>query len=185
MGVILSARFDRVESHRVKASAAGRDYNSMRARSIDRRYWIKLSIPLALATLVLSDWARRPDRQFSVAMYDRVILSLYRTVVRPVTHHFTKCRFTPSCSSYSQEAVRLYGFPKGVCLTARRLLQCWPWVPLGTRDPVAPSVSGPMRYQKELFTTAENRERGGRGQRTHVAFSLGNKSTTKGKTEIQ
>ena len=36
------------------------------------------------------------------------------------------CRFNPSCSVYSLEALRVYGFLKGSFLTVKRLLSCHP-----------------------------------------------------------
>lgn len=38
----------------------------------------------------------------------------------------TSCRFTPSCSHYSQEAVEKYGAFKGVWLGVKRLGRCRP-----------------------------------------------------------
>ncbi|MFZ9745525.1 MAG: membrane protein insertion efficiency factor YidD [Opitutaceae bacterium] len=45
------------------------------------------------------------------------------------------CRFSPSCSCYAAEAVRLHGAPRGVLLALRRLLRCTPLHP-GGFDPV-------------------------------------------------
>lgn len=45
------------------------------------------------------------------------------------------CRFHPSCSQYTLEAVERYGFVKGSWLGARRLVRCHPFNP-GGHDPV-------------------------------------------------
>ncbi|MFQ5431630.1 MAG: membrane protein insertion efficiency factor YidD [Nitrospinota bacterium] len=41
------------------------------------------------------------------------------------------CRFYPSCSNYSIEAVGKYGAFKGLWLTLKRLLKCHPFHPGG------------------------------------------------------
>jgi putative membrane protein insertion efficiency factor len=51
------------------------------------------------------------------------------------------CRFTPSCSSYMEEAVCTHGVCRGLGLGARRLLRCHPWGGLG-HDPVPPVEPG-------------------------------------------
>ncbi|MBP6298862.1 MAG: membrane protein insertion efficiency factor YidD [Arenimonas sp.] len=45
------------------------------------------------------------------------------------------CRFSPSCSTYSMQAIERFGFFKGSYLTIRRLLRCHPFNP-GGYDPV-------------------------------------------------
>jgi putative membrane protein insertion efficiency factor len=51
------------------------------------------------------------------------------------------CRFTPTCSAYAIEAIRVHGALKGSGLAARRLLRCHPITWLGGSsgfDPVPP-----------------------------------------------
>jgi putative membrane protein insertion efficiency factor len=45
------------------------------------------------------------------------------------------CRFYPSCSEYSIQALKRYGFFKGGWLSMRRVLRCHPFNP-GGYDPV-------------------------------------------------
>jgi len=48
------------------------------------------------------------------------------------------CRFSPSCSEYTLDAVRLHGAGRGSWLAVRRLLRCRPFGPSGW-DPVPES----------------------------------------------
>jgi len=48
----------------------------------------------------------------------------------------TRCRHTPTCSSYGLEAVGRYGLWQGSRLTAGRITRCTRQVPRGTADPV-------------------------------------------------
>ena len=50
------------------------------------------------------------------------------------------CRFTPSCSQYSYEAIARYGVWRGGWLAVRRILRCNPFNP-GGNDPV-PDLKG-------------------------------------------
>jgi putative membrane protein insertion efficiency factor len=45
------------------------------------------------------------------------------------------CRFTPSCSQYTIEALEKYGAGRGLALGFRRFLKCHPWGGSGF-DPV-------------------------------------------------
>lgn len=45
------------------------------------------------------------------------------------------CRFYPSCSKYTAEAVRLWGPRRGLWLGVKRILRCQPYFP-GGLDPV-------------------------------------------------
>ena len=46
-----------------------------------------------------------------------------------------RCRFFPSCSEYTADAVNKYGVSKGLRLGLGRICRCHPWNP-GGFDPV-------------------------------------------------
>jgi len=47
----------------------------------------------------------------------------------------SSCRFTPTCSAYSIEALEKHGAAAGTYLTVARLARCHPWCD-GGQDPV-------------------------------------------------
>lgn len=60
-------------------------------------------------------------------------IRLYQMVVSPYLP--TSCRYAPTCSNYSREAVQRYGAVKGSWMGIKRLARCHP---LGSKgfDPV-------------------------------------------------
>lgn len=60
-------------------------------------------------------------------------IRLYKRFVSPMLP--PSCRFTPSCSQYTLEAIEKYGLLKGGAMGARRLLRCHPFSK-GGFDPV-------------------------------------------------
>ncbi|RQO84208.1 membrane protein insertion efficiency factor YidD [Acidovorax sp. FJL06] len=59
------------------------------------------------------------------------------------------CRFEPSCSVYSLQALELHGAAAGSYLTVRRLVRCHPWCD-GGHDPVPPQLPRSMRLFSRL-----------------------------------
>ena len=49
----------------------------------------------------------------------------YQALVSPLLG--PRCKYYPSCSRYAVDALREYGFLRGLVLTAWRLLRCNPW----------------------------------------------------------
>ncbi|MGA2246193.1 MAG: membrane protein insertion efficiency factor YidD [Verrucomicrobiota bacterium] len=45
------------------------------------------------------------------------------------------CRYTPTCSAYAVEALRVHGLTAGTVLSAKRICRCHPWGGCG-HDPV-------------------------------------------------
>jgi uncharacterized protein len=67
-------------------------------------------------------------KKFSIAP-----IKVYRRVVSPMLP--PACRFTPSCSLYTLQAIEKYGLLRGGFMGARRLLRCHPFSE-GGYDPV-------------------------------------------------
>jgi putative membrane protein insertion efficiency factor len=61
------------------------------------------------------------------------IVRSYKFLISPLLPG--SCRFVPSCSEYSLEALEKYGALKGVWLSVRRVARCHPFHP-GGYDPV-------------------------------------------------
>jgi putative membrane protein insertion efficiency factor len=53
----------------------------------------------------------------------------YRAAISPLLPH--ACRFSPSCSVYALEALKIHGPAKGLWLALRRLARCHPVTWLG------------------------------------------------------
>jgi len=61
------------------------------------------------------------------------LIRLYQVTISKTTH--PSCRFVPTCSSYTYEAIAKYGLVRGVWLGAKRIARCHPFNP-GGFDPV-------------------------------------------------
>ena len=93
-----------------------------------------LALLFVLALLGAADLFRTPEKQ--------MLGTAYRSSTHAYRWSKTKCgcegscRFSPTCSRYSEEAVEHYGMAKGLQLTYSRLRRCKTNVPLGTPDPL-------------------------------------------------
>ncbi|MDE7125571.1 MAG: membrane protein insertion efficiency factor YidD [Muribaculaceae bacterium] len=63
----------------------------------------------------------------------RLPVIFYRYCISPLKP--PTCRFTPTCSEYTLEALRKHGPLKGIYLSVKRILRCHPWGGSGY-DPV-------------------------------------------------
>jgi uncharacterized protein len=70
-------------------------------------------------------------RGIGVAIGVRLI-RLYRIVFAWMP---SSCRFEPTCSRYTEQAIQKYGLLHGSLMGARRIGRCHPWNP-GGYDPV-------------------------------------------------
>ncbi|MEW6564430.1 MAG: membrane protein insertion efficiency factor YidD [Spirochaetota bacterium] len=65
-----------------------------------------------------------------------LMLLLIRFYQKAISPHFPpSCRYTPTCSHYTYEAIQKYGPVKGLLMGIKRILRCHPFHP-GGYDPV-------------------------------------------------
>ena len=62
-----------------------------------------------------------------------VLIDIYRMYISP--RFPSKCRYVPTCSEYTREAIQKYGALKGSWLGIKRICRCHPGHP-GGYDPV-------------------------------------------------
>lgn len=65
-----------------------------------------------------------------------LFIKVYQWCISPLFP--SNCRFTPTCSTYAIEAIRMHGPFKGGFLGAKRIAKCHPWGGSGY-DPVPPT----------------------------------------------
>lgn len=68
-----------------------------------------------------------------LAMVLMALVMVYKKVISPWLPN--SCRFTPTCSAYTFEALKKYGALKGMWLGLKRIGRCHPWGGHG-HDPV-------------------------------------------------
>ena len=61
------------------------------------------------------------------------LIKIYKFLISPLLGN--SCRYFPTCSEYSIEALKTYGLFKGLLLSVKRILSCHPWG-RGGLDPV-------------------------------------------------
>ncbi len=62
-------------------------------------------------------------------------IKFYQRFISPVLP--SSCRFYPTCSHYTYEAIQIHGVMKGTWMGVRRISRCHPFNP-GGYDPVPP-----------------------------------------------
>lgn len=62
-------------------------------------------------------------------------IRIYQKFISPMLG--AKCRYYPTCSEYTVQAIETHGVIKGIVLGAYRIIRCNPWSK-GGYDPVPP-----------------------------------------------
>lgn len=62
-----------------------------------------------------------------------LVIKIYQVLISPLTP--STCRFQPTCSHYTKEALQKHGLFKGGKLAVKRIFSCHPWGGSGY-DPV-------------------------------------------------
>jgi putative membrane protein insertion efficiency factor len=82
-------------------------------------------LPFALRYLCENQKALKQIFIFPIRLYQRYLSPLLGK----------NCRFEPTCSHYTAEAIQEWGVLKGIYMGARRIFKCHPWGGFGY-DPV-------------------------------------------------
>jgi len=71
-----------------------------------------------------------------VRIFSRILVLLVKVYQHTISPLFgANCRFTPTCSNYTIEAIKVWGPIKGSWLGMKRIAKCHPWGSHGL-DPV-------------------------------------------------
>lgn len=72
------------------------------------------------------------------------LIKVYQTLISPFTP--STCRFQPTCSHYTKEALEKHGFFSGGWLALKRIFSCHPWGGSGY-DPVPDELPKKKSHQ--------------------------------------
>ncbi len=62
-----------------------------------------------------------------------LLVRFYQRLISPILPR--SCRFNPTCSEYTYQAIEKYGLIKGIYLGVKRILKCHPFH-IGGNDPL-------------------------------------------------
>ena len=78
------------------------------------------------------------------------IIKVYKFIISPFLGH--SCRYLPTCSEYSIEALKRFGFFQGLYMSVKRILSCHPIKFLGGSegfDPVKKNIKIKKKWKQE------------------------------------
>ena len=96
-----------------------------------------LAAYFACIGFLLADTFRAPEDQFTGRLYVKAV-ELYQEYGDLLLQGRIHCRYIPSCSQYSIEAVENHGVRRGLVLSYHRIKSCKHGVTMGTHDPPPP-----------------------------------------------
>lgn len=99
-----------------------------------------LAVFVLFVAAAAADTFRPADRQVSARVYVGLV-EFYQADISPRLRSYIRCRYEPTCSEYSKQAVTRFGITEGLVLSWRRLRSCQRTVTPGTVDPV-PEIGG-------------------------------------------
>ncbi|MGV6809346.1 MAG: membrane protein insertion efficiency factor YidD [bacterium] len=73
----------------------------------------------------------------------------YQLILSPLMG--SNCRYYPTCSCYTHEAIEKHGAFKGMWLGMKRILRCHPWA-AGGYDPVPENLSHKSSHKKDKLS---------------------------------
>lgn len=73
------------------------------------------------------------------------LICFYQIAISPLLG--PRCRYIPTCSQYSLEAIHAHGAMRGVWLAGKRICRCHPWGGSGY-DPVPPKAIRFISFQQ-------------------------------------
>lgn len=91
---------------------------------------------LALLGILTAIDACRPPRQQVTARIYLSALDMYQQYGRKALEDTIRCRYVPTCSEYSRQAVERHGIAGGLKLTFIRIHSCTAEAKPGTPDPL-------------------------------------------------
>ncbi len=62
------------------------------------------------------------------------LITIYQNTLSKILP--SSCRFSPSCSNYMIDAIKMYGFLKGITMGIVRICKCNPFSKTNSWDPV-------------------------------------------------
>lgn len=103
---------------------------------------LAFGVAVGVTVAFVVDLSCPPNDRLAARCYLGAV-QLYKAHVSPRLAGHVRCRFSPTCSEYSREAVARFGLVRGLVLTVQRLARCRKSTPIGTVDPV------PIRRERQ------------------------------------